>query len=93
MPTYTCERCKREIYRFETCNYCSRKICNACMKASQKASKLNRLVICKSCWSELNKRTNYKNRRTMPQPGQTQGQSQAPQQIQPSPPREYTRRY
>ena len=61
----TCERCKREIYKTEACNYCSRKICLECIKASQKASKLSRLVICKDCWGDMVKRTAYKNRQDM----------------------------
>ena len=67
MTMFTCDRCKREVYRYEKCNYCGRKIGNECMKASQKASKTIRLVICKSCWSDLEKRTNYKNKKAMPQ--------------------------
>ena len=57
-----CERCKREMYRFETCDYCGRKICDACVKASQKATKLQRLVICRDDWNSLPKRTQYKNK-------------------------------
>ena len=57
-----CERCRKEIYKYVVCNYCGRKICNDCMKSSQRASKTNRLVICKDCWSDMKKRKAYKNK-------------------------------
>ncbi len=58
--TYTCERCKREIYRFDVCDYCGRKICNSCVKSSQTVTKTVRLIICKDCWGDMNKRKRYK---------------------------------
>lgn len=61
--TFSCEICKREIYKNETCNYCNRKICNNCMKSSQRVQKVTRLVICKECWSNIKKRTAFKNRK------------------------------
>jgi hypothetical protein len=57
-----CERCKREVYRVEVCNYCGRKIGVECVKSSQRASKISRLVICKDDWSNIKKRTIYKNK-------------------------------
>jgi hypothetical protein len=60
--TMICERCKHETYKTETCNYCGRKIDIRCMKASQKATKLTRLVICKDDWGIMEKRMMYKNR-------------------------------
>lgn len=60
-----CDRCKREIFRSETCNYCGRKIGVECVKASQKANKLTRLVICKDDWSKLPMRSMYKNRQSV----------------------------
>ena len=57
---FTCERCKDEIFKFQKCGYCGRQICNNCIKSSQKASKTNRLIICKSCWSDMKKRKVYK---------------------------------
>ncbi|MCW6159496.1 MAG: hypothetical protein LVQ95_00185 [Candidatus Micrarchaeales archaeon] len=60
--TTVCERCKREIYRTETCNYCGRKIGTECIKASQRANKITRLVICKDDWSKLAVRAMYKNK-------------------------------
>lgn len=63
-----CDRCKKELFRYEKCNYCSRKICNACMKSSQKASKTLRLVICKDCWSSMPVRKAYKTKRVEARP-------------------------
>ena len=57
-----CERCKHETYKTERCNYCGRNIDIRCMKASQKASKTLRLVICKDDWNSMEKRSMYKNR-------------------------------
>lgn len=56
----TCDRCKREIFKMEVCNYCKRQICNRCMKSSQRLRKVNRLVICKDCWSDMSKRKVFK---------------------------------
>ena len=57
---FVCERCKNETYRYESCNYCSRKICNSCTKSSQRSPKTRRLVICKDCWSKLDRRHAFK---------------------------------
>lgn len=56
-----CERCKREIFKLVTCNYCNRKICNDCMKSSKRKSKVVRVIICKDCWSVMSRRKAYKN--------------------------------
>ena len=56
----TCDRCKKEIFKCETCGYCKRRICNACMKSSQRVKKINRLVICKDCWTNTKKRKVFK---------------------------------
>jgi hypothetical protein len=61
--TLICERCKREIYRNEACTYCGKKICNDCEKSSQRIQKTLRLMICKDCWSNIKKRTAFKNGR------------------------------
>ncbi len=58
----TCERCKKEIYKYNVCNYCNRKICDNCVKSSQKISKTEHLVICKDCWNDMKKRSDYKNK-------------------------------
>lgn len=64
MPIMVCERCKREIYRFETCNYCGKKIGDECIKSSHRTQKVVRLVICKDCWGDIRKRQAFKNRKT-----------------------------
>ncbi|MCL5430112.1 MAG: hypothetical protein M1504_01385 [Candidatus Marsarchaeota archaeon] len=55
-----CDRCKKEVYKAELCNYCGKKICDSCVKSSQKATKLQRLVICRDCWSMMPKRKAFK---------------------------------
>jgi hypothetical protein len=55
-----CDRCSRDIYKFEVCNYCNRKICYDCRKSSKKVSKTIKLVICKDCWSNMQRRKAYK---------------------------------
>jgi len=59
-----CERCKREAYRYETCNYCGRKVCYNCIKSSMRRHKTTRLVICKDCWGDMKKRKAFKNNST-----------------------------
>jgi hypothetical protein len=58
-----CERCKHETYKTETCDYCGRKIDLRCVKSSQRASKILRLIICKDDWGNLEKRNMYKNKK------------------------------
>ena len=55
-----CERCSRDIYKFEKCDYCNRKLCFNCVKSSKRLSKTTRLVICKDCWSKMPTRKKYK---------------------------------
>ncbi len=62
-----CERCKREVFRFEACNYCGRKVCHSCVKSSQTAKKTLRLVICGDCWSDMRKRRAYKHKELIAQ--------------------------
>jgi hypothetical protein len=66
--TFLCERCKREITKYEICNYCGRKIGVECEKSSMRVQKVTRLVICKDDWSNLKKRTAFKNRRADTKP-------------------------
>ncbi len=66
LMTLSCERCKDEVFKYLSCDYCSRKICNNCIKSSARASKISRLVICKDCWGDLKKRERYKNKLTLP---------------------------
>ncbi len=62
MPITNCERCKREIFRSEACDYCGKKICAQCERASQRVKKVQRLVICRTCWGSMKKRGAYKNK-------------------------------
>ncbi len=55
-----CERCKREVYKYNVCNYCDRKVCFDCLKSQKKISGAERAYICKDCWSNLKKRSKYK---------------------------------
>ncbi len=55
-----CERCGNEIFKYEQCNYCKRKICVNCMKSSRRVSKINRIVICKDCWGKMSRRKQFK---------------------------------
>lgn len=55
-----CERCSRDIHKYETCDYCKRKICFDCVKSSKKYTKTVRMVICKDCWSKMPVRKTYK---------------------------------
>ncbi len=55
-----CERCSADVYKYEACNYCKRKICNSCVKSSKRVSRTEKAVICKDCWSDLKQRKRYK---------------------------------
>lgn len=55
-----CQRCGTEIYKYSTCNYCKRNICNNCIKSSRRVSKVIRLVICADDWSKMPTRKIYK---------------------------------
>ncbi len=55
-----CARCGKTIYKYRTCNYCKRKICESCVKSSRKVSKIMKLVICKDCWSKMPTRKQFK---------------------------------
>ncbi|MCL5413280.1 MAG: hypothetical protein M1569_02650 [Candidatus Marsarchaeota archaeon] len=55
-----CERCGKTIYKYNTCNYCKKKVCFNCVKSSRRVSKVWRLVICKSCWSKMPARKLFK---------------------------------
>ncbi|MEK6923915.1 MAG: hypothetical protein AABW54_01595 [Candidatus Micrarchaeota archaeon] len=55
-----CERCGKDAYYAEECDYCNKKVCRNCHKASATASKTSRKVICKGCWSNMPKRKKFK---------------------------------
>ncbi len=59
-----CERCKREIFKYDQCNYCQRKVCGYCVKSAQRSPKTRKLVICKDCWSVMPRRSAFKNRKS-----------------------------
>ena len=59
-----CDRCKREVFKYEQCNYCKRKICYSCVKSSQRSPKTRRLVICRDCWGSMKKRGAFKDRKS-----------------------------
>jgi len=63
--TISCERCKNEVFKYEMCNYCGKKLCYNCIKSSQRPTKTSRLVICKNCWSSMKKRTAFKNKKVV----------------------------
>lgn len=55
-----CERCRKEVTKYVTCNYCSRKIGYECLKSQKKISAIERAYICKDCWSNVKRRNKYK---------------------------------
>ena len=55
-----CERCGKDIHIYDTCNYCSKKICNDCIKSSKRITGTERAFICKGCWSSMKSRKVYK---------------------------------
>lgn len=55
-----CERCRNDIYKYNTCNYCKRKVCVNCVKSSRRISKVIRIVVCKDCWTKLPSRKAFK---------------------------------
>lgn len=55
-----CERCGKEVYKFERCGSCNRRIGYECVKNSKRISKTERAVICKDDWSNIGLRKRYK---------------------------------
>lgn len=55
-----CERCSKSAYKIEKCNYCNRLLCVACTKSSKRVKKIHRYAICKDCWGDMKKRTEFK---------------------------------
>ena len=48
------------MYKYNTCNTCSRKICYDCLKSSKRVTKVEKAYICKDCWSKMPSRKTYK---------------------------------
>lgn len=55
-----CERCSADIYKYEICRYCKRKICFNCVKSSRRVTKTIRIVICKDDWGKIKNRQDFK---------------------------------
>ena len=60
MPIVTCERCGAQTAKVEKCNYCGKTICYNCIKSQKRVDKTKRYYICKSCWSNLDARKQFK---------------------------------
>ncbi|MEW6035983.1 MAG: hypothetical protein AB1529_05195 [Candidatus Micrarchaeota archaeon] len=54
-----CGRCGNQTAKLAKCDYCARGICSSCVK-SAKRKKIDHRYICKSCWSNINKRSMFK---------------------------------
>ena len=55
-----CERCGSDIYKYEVCRYCKRKIDANCVKSSRRVTKTLRIVICKDDWGKMKNRKEFK---------------------------------
>jgi len=60
MPVVMCERCSGETHEPEKCMGCGKKLCRNCVKSLKKLHKLERIAICKTCWSDMGKRSKFK---------------------------------
>lgn len=56
-----CERCTSDTHFMEKCTFCERYVCRACIRASKNVKKVNRIVICKSCFGDISKMKKYEN--------------------------------
>ena len=59
MAIETCGRCNNQTAKLVKCEYCARLLCNSCVK-SAKRKKIDHRYICKSCWSNIGKRSMFK---------------------------------
>ncbi|MBI4399287.1 hypothetical protein HY570_00925 [Candidatus Micrarchaeota archaeon] len=55
-----CERCSAQTYMVEKCNYCNKQLCRDCEKSAKRIAKTRRYVICKDCWGDMKKRSEFK---------------------------------
>lgn len=50
-----CDRCGKETHFLEKCTFCEKMVCRACEHASKNVEKTTRVVICKTCFGDVNK--------------------------------------
>ena len=55
-----CERCSRQDYTLEKCDYCAKMVCESCKKSAKRVKKVTRYVICKDCWGKTTVRAKFK---------------------------------
>ncbi|MEM4272461.1 MAG: hypothetical protein QXH30_02630 [Candidatus Bilamarchaeaceae archaeon] len=60
MGIMVCERCGKQTAKLEACSYCKKMCCISCEKSSKKPDRLTKLIICKSCWGNMEKRRKFK---------------------------------
>lgn len=58
-----CERCGNDTHFLAECNYCKKKLCRNCEKASDTTKNGERKIICKDCWGNMESRTQYKTKK------------------------------
>jgi len=60
MAIVRCERCSEPSDYLEVCDSCNKRVCRKCVKSSRRATKHERRVICKDCWTSVAKRKKFK---------------------------------
>ncbi|MCX6767717.1 MAG: hypothetical protein NTY90_03245 [Candidatus Micrarchaeota archaeon] len=60
MVLLNCERCGKETHFLEPCHPCGRRVCRACQKSGKLLSTHERRLICKDCWTKMDKRMAFK---------------------------------
>ncbi len=56
-----CERCGRDTHFVQKCTFCGKWVCQSCVHASKNVEKVNRIVICKTCFGDASKMKAYEN--------------------------------
>ncbi|MEM4367355.1 MAG: hypothetical protein QW035_04505 [Candidatus Anstonellales archaeon] len=56
----SCERCAAPTAKAVKCRYCSKMLCNSCIKSSKKVARVEHIYICKDCWTVMPKRKAFK---------------------------------
>jgi len=54
-----CERCSAETHFVEKCTFCKKYVCRGCEHAAKNIAKVNRIVICKTCFGDVKKMKEY----------------------------------